>query len=155
MIGQGTFDFEEAKLSAPDFLMKERTLDSQQAAFELQGGDLDGVAFGTEDVFAHVDFDARRGDFKAKEGATLIDLPAIRYQCLMDEFSWFMDEARLDLLNTLIDPTAMTFQIGRSGPKQLFLNACGTRQFAFSGSNATYRVEEACGVSRCQVDRRG
>ena len=28
----------------------------------------------------------------------------------MDEFSWFMDEERLDLLNTLIDPSAMTFQ---------------------------------------------
>ena len=80
------------------------------AAFELQGSDLNDVAFGTDNVTAHVDFDERRGDFKAIDGATLIDLPAIRYQCMMDEFSWFMDEERLDLFNTLIDPAAMTFQ---------------------------------------------
>ena len=67
MTGQGTFDFEKAKLSARDFLMKERTIDSQNAAFELQGGDLDEVAFGTEDVFAHVDFDARRGTSKPRK----------------------------------------------------------------------------------------
>ena len=149
MIGQGTFDFEEAKLSAPDFLMKERTLDSQQAAFELQGGDLDGVAFGTEDVFAHVDFDARRGDFKAKEGATLIDLPAIRYQCLMDEFSWFMDEARLDLLNTLIDPTAMTFQeLADRDQSNFFSMHAEQDSLHFLSSNATYRVEE--GLVECR-----
>ena len=68
------------------------------------------MAFETDNVTAHVDFDERRGDFKAIDGATLIDLPAIRYQCMMDEFSWFMDEERLDLFNTLIDPAAMTFQ---------------------------------------------
>ena len=149
MTGQGTFDFEKAKLSARDFLMKERTIDSQKAAFELQGGDLDEVAFGTEDVFAHVDFDARRGDFKAKEGATLIDLPAIRYQCLMDEFSWFMDEARLDLLNTLIDPSAMTFQeLANRDQSNFFSMHADQDSLHFLSPNAMYKVDE--GMVECR-----
>ena len=149
MTGQGTFDFEKAKLSARDFLMKERTIDSQKAAFELQGGDLDKVAFGTDDVFAHVDFDARRGDFKAKEGATLIDLPAIRYQCLMDEFSWFMDEARLDLLNTLIDPAAMTFQeLANRDQSNFFSMHADQDSLHFLSPNAMYKVEE--GMIECR-----
>jgi hypothetical protein len=149
MTGQGTFEFEKAQLSARDFLMKERTIDSQKAAFELQGGDLDEVAFGTEDVFAHVDFDARRGDFKAKDGATLIDLPAIRYQCLMDEFSWFMDEARLDLLNTLIDPSAMTFQeLANRDQSNFFSMHADQDSLHFLSPNAMYKVEE--GMVECR-----
>ena len=50
--------------------MKERTIDADVAAFELTGTDLNEVAFGTDNVSAHVDFDARRGDFKARDGAT-------------------------------------------------------------------------------------
>ncbi|MDA0939538.1 MAG: hypothetical protein O2990_00915 [Bacteroidetes bacterium] len=144
MTGRGTFMFERAELASQDFLMKERTIDADVAAFELQGSDLNEVAFGTDNVSAHVDFDLRRGDFKAHDGATLIDLPAIRYQCLMDEFSWFMDEERLDLMNTLIDPSAMTFQeLADRDQSNFFSLHADQDDLHFLSPRATYKVDEA------------
>jgi hypothetical protein len=148
MSGRGVFHFERAELASQDFVMKERTLDAGVAAFELQGTDLNEVAFGTDNVVAHVDFDLRRGDFKAREGATMIDLPAIRYQCLMDEFSWFMDEERLDLMNTLIDPTAMTFQELADREQSNFFSLHEEQDgLHFLSPRATYKVDEA--VVKC------
>ena len=144
MTGRGTFHFERAALTSQGFVMKERIIDADVGAFELQGSDLNEVAFGTDNVSAHVDFDARRGDFKAREGATLIDLPAIRYQCLMDEFSWFMDEERLDLLNTLIDPSAMTFQeLADRDQSNFFSQHEDQDGLHFLSPAATYKVDEA------------
>jgi len=144
MAGRGVFHFERAELASQDFVMKERTLDAGVAAFELQGADLNEVAFGTDNVVAHVDFDLRRGDFKAREGATMIDLPAIRYQCLMDEFSWFMDEERLDLMNTLIDPSAMTFQELADRDQSNFFSLHEEQDgLHFLSPRATYKVDEA------------
>ena len=144
MTGRGTFMFERAELASQDFLMQERTIDADVAAFELQGSDLNEVAFGTDNVSAHVDFDERRGDFKAHDGATLIDLPAIRYQCLMDEFSWFMDEERLDLMNTLIDPSAMTFQeLADRDQSNFFSQHADQDGLHFLSPRATYKVDEA------------
>lgn len=149
MTGRGTFMFERAELASQDFLMKERTIDADVAAFELQGSDLNEVAFGTDNVSAHVDFDLRRGDFKAHDGATLIDLPAIRYQCLMDEFSWFMDEERLDLMNTLIDPSAMTFQeLADRDQSNFFSQHSDQDGLHFLSPRATYKVDEA--FVRCE-----
>ena len=144
MTGRGTFHFERARLASQEFLMKERIIDADVAAFELQGSDLNEVAFGTDNVSSHVDFDARRGDFKARDGATLIDLPAIRYQCLMDEFSWFMDEERLDLLNTLIDPSAMTFQELADRDQSNFFSQHEEQDgLHFLSPSAKYKIDEA------------
>ena len=70
--------------------------------------DQNELAFETDRVSSAMDFDARRGDFTSLEGATLIELPAIRYT-VMDAFTWFMDEARLELRNTQAD-ASKTFQ---------------------------------------------
>ena len=149
MTGRGAFHFERAELASQDFLMEERTIDADVAAFELQGSDLNDVAFGTDNVTAHVDFDARRGDFKAIDGATLIDLPAIRYQSLMDEFSWFMDEERLDLFNSLIDPAAMTFQeLADRDQSNFFSQHPDQDGLHFLSPRATYKVDE--GLVHCQ-----
>ena len=149
MTGRGAFHFERAELASQDFLMDERTIDTDVAAFELQGSDLNDVAFGTDNVTAHVDFDARRGDFKAIDGATLIDLPAIRYQSLMDEFSWFMDEERLDLFNSLIDPAAMTFQeLADRDQSNFFSQHPDQDGLHFLSPRATYKVDE--GLVHCQ-----
>lgn len=149
MTGRGTFLFERAELASQDFLMKERTIEADVASFELQGSDLNEVAFETDNVSAYVDFDLRRGDFKAHDGATMIDLPAIRYQCLMDEFSWFMDEERLDLMNTLIDPSAMTFQeLADRDQSNFFSQHADQDGLHFLSPRATYKVDEA--FVRCE-----
>ena len=93
-------------------------------------------------------FYARRGDFTSLEGATLIELPAIRYTCLMDAFTWFMDEARLELRNTTVDPASKTFQELRVTPKQLLLASRGARQSSFFESSGAIRRE--CAHLTCE-----
>ena len=65
MSAKGTFEFEGAQLASNAFELQERSLDSEHASFSLNSRGLPDMAFGTEDVAAHVDFDARRADFFA------------------------------------------------------------------------------------------
>lgn len=144
MTGEGTFHFERAALSSRGFSMGEHLIDADVAAFSLVGTDLNEVAFGTDNVSAHVDFDERRGDFRSIDGATLIDLPAIRYECLMDEFSWYMDEDRLDLVNSLLNPEGMTFRdLSNRQQSNFFSLDQDQDSLHFLSPRATYKVDEA------------
>ena len=62
----------------------------------------------------------------------------------MDEFSWFMDEERLDLMNTLIDPSAMTFQELADRDQSNFFSLHEDQDgLHFLSPQATYKVDEA------------
>lgn len=144
MTGEGTFHFERAELSSRGFEMGEHLIDADVSAFTLVGTDLNEVAFGTDNVSAHVDFDVRRGDFTSIDGATLIELPAIRYECLMDEFSWYMDEDKLDLVNSLLEPEGMTFrELSDRTQSNFFSQDKDQDGLHFLSPRATYKVDEA------------
>ena len=110
MTARGTFHFDRAELFSRHFEVEHRGIRASESAFHLHGTDQNELAFETDRVSSVVNFDTRRGDFTSLEGATLIELPAIRYTCLMDAFTWFMDESRLELRNTMADPSSKTFQ---------------------------------------------
>ena len=138
MTARGTFHFDRAELSSRHFEVEHRGMRASESAFQLHGVDQNELAFETSRVSSVMDFDARRGDFTSLEGATLIELPAIRYTCLMDAFTWFMDEARLEP-----GTPRWTLRPKRSRncvvtPKQLFLPSRGARQLAFLSPAAQY-----------------
>ena len=90
-----------------------------------------------------MDFDARRGDFTSLEGATLIELPAIRYTCLMDAFTWFMDEARLELRNTKWTRSKTFQELRRYDQSNFFSQAVEQDSLHFLSPAAQYAVDEA------------
>jgi hypothetical protein len=98
MTGQGDMTFSGAKLSSDLFKYKRRVIDADTANFQLAGMDEgSGLAFKTNNVNAHVDFDKRQGVFKSNSGETKIEFPTNEYMCYMDQFTWYMDRAEMDL----------------------------------------------------------
>ena len=144
MTARGTFHFDRAELSSRHFEVEHRGMRASESAFQLHGVDQNELAFETNRVSSVMDFDARRGDFTSLEGATLIELPAIRYTCLMDAFTWFMDEARLELRNTTVDPASKTFQeLRRYDQSNFFSQAVEQDSLHFLSPAAQYAVDEA------------
>ena len=144
MTAHGTFHFDRAELSSQHFEMEHRGMRASESTFQLHGVDQNELAFETSRVSTVMDFDARRGDFTSLEGATLIELPAIRYTCLMDAFTWFMDEARLELRNTTVDPASKTFQeLRRYDQSNFFSQAVEQDSLHFLSPAAQYAVDEA------------
>ena len=149
MIARGTFHFDRAELSSRHFEVEHRGMRASESAFKLHGVDQNELAFETNRVSSVMDFDTRRGDFTSLEGATLIELPAIRYTCLMDAFTWFMDEARLELRNTTVDPASKTFQeLRRYDQSNFFSQAVEQDSLHFLSPAAQYAVDE--GHLTCQ-----
>ena len=144
MTARGTFHFDRAELSSRHFEVEHRGMRASESAFQLHGLDQNELAFETDRVSSVMDFDARSGDFISLEGATLIELPAIRYTCSMDAFTWFMDEARLELRNTMADPASKTFQeLRRYDQSNFFSQAAGQDSLHFLSPAAQYAVDEA------------
>lgn len=144
MTARGSFHFERATLSSRHFELEQRGMRAAESAFQLHGKDQNELAFETGRVSSVMDFDARMGDFTSLDGSTLIELPAIRYTCLMDAFTWFMDEARLELRNTQADPASKTFQeLRRYDQSNFFSQAPEQDSLHFLSPAAQYAVDEA------------
>jgi hypothetical protein len=97
MTGDGNMRFSGAKLGSNDFSYLRRKILADTSAFELAGLEDNGLAFKTDNVNSNVDFDKRQGLFKSNSGETKIELPQNQYVCYMDQFTWFMDAAQLDM----------------------------------------------------------
>lgn len=98
MSGNGSADFVGAKLSSKNFSLKNRKILADTAQFELKSSaEAIGLAFKTDNVNADVDFDLRKGQFKSNSGETKIEFPTNLYICYMDQFTWFMDKAEMEL----------------------------------------------------------
>jgi len=97
LIGSGKMEFKNAKIVSKKFKYKERTFDSDTCDFYLKTMDLNELAFETKNYNTHVDFDERKGEFKANGGSSLVTFPANDYICYMDQFDWYMDKDEIDL----------------------------------------------------------
>ncbi|MGL4598873.1 MAG: hypothetical protein ACRCYO_15255, partial [Bacteroidia bacterium] len=65
LLGAGNLAFSNAEMDSKKMLFKNKVTDADTADFRLKALDLGGLAFSTNNVNAHVDFDKRQGDFKA------------------------------------------------------------------------------------------
>lgn len=98
MEGKGEMTFSGAKLTSDLFEYTRRKILADTSNFQLKGFEEgDGLAFKTDNVNSNVDFDKRQGLFKSNGGETKIEFPANQYICFMDQFTWYMDKAEMDL----------------------------------------------------------
>jgi len=103
MSGRGLMYFKEAELGSKDFVYERWVINADTADFNLAtlaeldpSGD-NPLAFNSTNVNARVDFEARRGDFKANDGNTKHEFPKNQYICYMDMYSWLMDNDEMEL----------------------------------------------------------
>ncbi len=89
--GSGIVEFSGAELEADVINYDFNSFKSDTAAFRLLALQEANLAFSTDNVNAHIDFDQRIGNFKSNGEETLVEFPVNQYVCFMDEFKWFMD----------------------------------------------------------------
>ncbi len=97
LFGSGTADFSNAKLEAKLIKFKSNSFDSDTSNFSLKGLDIASLAFSTDNVNAHIDFDKRMGEFKSNGKGSIVKFPVNQYICFMDNFKWFMDDSQIEL----------------------------------------------------------
>lgn len=107
MRGRGLMYFGEAELGSRNFNYSRWAIDADTSDFNLESkgvgdevsddGEKNPLAFNTANVQAHVDFEARKGEFKSNEGESKVEFPKNQYICFMDMFSWYMDQDEIEL----------------------------------------------------------
>ena len=149
MTADGEFEFEDAFLSSTYFTMGELGMKADTSSFEIQGNDLNALAFKTDNVIADVNFKTRVGDFVSHAGLTEIALPAVRYLCTMDRFRWFMDEDQIELENTFTDQEELVFADLADKSFSNFVSVHPDQDsLHFACTRALYKVEEAVVVCK-------
>jgi len=101
MTGKGLMYFGQAEVASQNFSYKRWIIDADTADFNLADSEAetksDQITFATNNVNAHVDFEARRGEFKSNDGTSKVEFPVNEYFCYMDMFTWMMDKDEMEL----------------------------------------------------------
>ena len=103
MTGRGLMYFKEAELGSRSFSYERWVINADTADFNLADvgqANTDGdnpLKFNTHNVNAHVDFETRRGEFRANDGTSVVQFPKNQYICYMDMFTWLMDNDEMEL----------------------------------------------------------
>lgn len=100
MTARGKYFFGNAEMKAKLMKCKARTIDSDTAEFRLRSnleGEKNLLAFKTDNVNAHIDFDLRNGEFKSNGDESFVEFPENKFICYMDRFKWFMDNEDIQL----------------------------------------------------------
>lgn len=104
MTGRGLIYFKDAELGSKAFSFKRWVIDADTSDFNLLGKQEeteDGVenplSFDSRNLNAHVDFEARKGEFKSNDGTSVVEFPKNQYICYIDMFTWLMDQDEMEL----------------------------------------------------------
>ncbi|MCH2214674.1 MAG: hypothetical protein MK086_05835 [Flavobacteriales bacterium] len=97
MTGRGIVEFSGAELESDSIVYNYQTFDADTADFRLLALSEANLAFKTNNVNAHIDFENRVGEFKSNDEETTVEFPVNEYICFMDEFKWFMDKNDISL----------------------------------------------------------
>ena len=104
MTGFGYMDFANASLGSENFKFNRWDIDADTSVFNLrnvykeeQDVEEDSLAFITDNVQSSVSFKDRKGVFRSNEGESTVIFPINKYLCKMDQFTWLMDQAQVEL----------------------------------------------------------
>ncbi|MFY9310211.1 MAG: hypothetical protein WAQ28_14285 [Bacteroidia bacterium] len=97
LTGNGTVDFNSAKMDAKLINFKSIAFNSDTANFSLKDATTGDIAFSTFNVKANVDFDKRLGEFKSNGQGSVVQFPSNQYICYMESFKWYMDEGNIEI----------------------------------------------------------
>lgn len=120
MTGAGLMDLKTATLISDGFSYKRYDIDSDTSSFQLKNenreGEEDPLAFNTKNVTAHVSFKDRIGEFNSNEGESEVHFPVNQYMCMMDKFTWFMDQSEIEMERAEDKDIAINQGVDLKGP---------------------------------------
>lgn len=97
LMGSGVMALKNARFESDRFSYDARVISSDSSAVQLRKDWSQDFPFLTDDVSFVVDIDERIGEFAANGDQTRIEFPYNLYETSLDQFTWFMDEARIEL----------------------------------------------------------
>jgi hypothetical protein len=97
MTGTGLMTFAASELESDHFKYKQNVFDADTSDFRLTSDNTNALAFSTNNVQSHIDFDKRVGDFKSNGGGSYVKFPLNQYICFIDQFTWFMDNKEIEM----------------------------------------------------------
>ncbi len=121
MTGRGLMDLKRATLISDGFSYKRWDVDADTASFNLKNEDKaavdeDPLAFNTENVSAHVSFKERMGEFNSNAGESEVHFPVNQYMCMMDKFTWYMDNEEIEMERAADKDIAIDQGVDLKGP---------------------------------------
>lgn len=145
MTGEGAMKFSGATLSSGNFEYFRRRIEADTSAFQLAGAEEGmGIAFKTDNVNSNVDFDKRQGLFKSNDGETKIEFPVNQYICFMDQFTWYMDKAEMDLSSSRQAGSDLVIDTDEENKKSNFFSiAAGQDSLNFLSPKAKYDLKSS------------
>ena len=145
MRGEGDMKFSGATLTSEDFSYARRKILADTSNFQLAGmEESGGLAFKTDNVNSNVDFDKRQGFFKSNSGETKIEFPNNQYICFMDQFTWYMDKAEMDLSSSRKPADDLVIDTSEEGKRSNFFSvAQGQDSLNFLSPKAKYDVKKS------------
>lgn len=103
LTGNGMLAFQKAEVESKLHRFKFSEFDADTAEFRLRSdneGPDNALSFATNNVKAHIDFKAKKGDFVANGGGSFVEFPQNKYIAFMDKFTWYMEEEGIELSAT-------------------------------------------------------
>ncbi len=104
LTGNGMLAFQKAEIESDLMKFKFSEFDADTAEFRLRSSltaeDDNALSFATNNVKAHIDFKARKGDFLANGGGSFVEFPINKYIAFMDKFTWYMESEDIELSAT-------------------------------------------------------
>ncbi|MFA5575472.1 MAG: hypothetical protein WC994_10560 [Brumimicrobium sp.] len=104
MIGYGELSLDGARMMSNRYVFDRWTAKADTSNFDLINkykpeGDIeeDPMAVKTVNVKGNLDFKERKGVFVSNKGESSVEFPANQYICMIDQFTWYMDDDALDL----------------------------------------------------------
>ena len=151
MTGDGLMTFLTATLISEIFEFKNQEILADAASFSLRNEDLDvteaPLAFRTDDVNVHVDFNKRKGEFRSNRGESVVHFPVNEYVCKMDNFTWWMDSYDIDMERQKDRDLAIETGVDLKGANFFSLNA-KQDSLQFRAPRAKFNVKEK--IIHCQ-----
>jgi hypothetical protein len=144
MTGEGLMTFSGASLTSKLFEYTRRKILADTSNFSLksQSDDNNALAFKTDNVNSSVDFDKRQGVFKSNGGETKIEFPVNQYICFMDQFTWYMDKAEMDLSSNRKAADDLVIDTSEDSKRSNFFSvAAGQDSLNFLSPRAKYDLK--------------
>ncbi|MFW6043567.1 MAG: hypothetical protein ACOCPW_04360, partial [Marinilabiliaceae bacterium] len=89
----GRLSMPHSSLEAKNMMLSHHALTTDSANFNLlEGEDMEGVSFKTNNVEAEIDFEERQGRFHARDRGNMVEFSDNLYIAYISEFSWNMDQ---------------------------------------------------------------
>jgi len=117
MRGEGFSTFDRAEMESFSYTFQHHEFTTDTSDFKLKTKDGKAVTFVANNYKSHFDFQRRFGTFNSNKAGSVISFPLNQYTSTIPDFTWDMNQTRLDLTSSGYD--ALNKRLKAMTPRQI------------------------------------